>query len=80
MPRLTLVFALCVMSHLTVVRAREILSTITQADDGAHASELFELINGVADENNQVAEETLRFLYTRTSDFEDHFQAFKSLL
>lgn len=68
------------MSHLTVVRAREILSTITQADDGAHASELFELINGIADENNLVAEETLRFLYSKTGDFEDHFQAFKSLL
>lgn len=68
------------MSHLTEIRAREILSTITQADDGAHATELFELINGVADENNLVAEESLRFLYTKTSDFEDHFQAFKSLL
>lgn len=68
------------MSHLTVARAREILSTITQADDGAHATEIFELINGVADENNIVAEEIMKFLYTRTSDFEDHFQAFKSLL
>lgn len=68
------------MSQLTVTRAREILSTITQADDGAHATEIFELINGVADENNIVAEEIMRFLYTRTSDFEDHFQAFKSLL
>lgn len=68
------------MSHLTVARAREILSTITQADDGAHATELFELINGVADENNIVAEEAMRFLYTKTGDFEDRFQAFKSLL
>lgn len=67
------------MSHLTVVRAREILSTITQADDGAHATEMLELINGVA-EDDIVAEEVMRFLYTRTSDFEDHFQAFKSLL
>lgn len=68
------------MSHLTVTRAREILSTITQADDGAHATELFELINGVADEDNIVAEDLMRFLYTKTSDFEEHFQAFKSLL
>lgn len=68
------------MSHLTTARAREILSIITQVDDGAHATELFELINGMADEDNIVAEEAMRFLYTKTSDFEDHFQAFKSLL
>lgn len=68
------------MSHLTVIRARDIVAAITQEDDGAHATELFELINGLADGDNVVAEEVMRFLYTKTSDFEEHFQAFKSLL
>lgn len=67
------------MSHLTVIRAREILASLIQLDDGAHATELFELIDGIAGEDNIIAEESLRFIYSHTSDFEGHFQAFKSL-
>lgn len=60
----------------SVAHARELVDKITQVDDGAHATQLLELIYAIADPNNLVAVEVEKQLYSLTSDFESHFSAY----
>jgi hypothetical protein len=64
------------MESLTIPRARELVTQITQNDDGAHAPELLFLVCGISDPNNETALEVQRMLYAMTSDFQAHFKAY----
>jgi len=61
---------------LTVSHARELVTQITQGDDGAHAEQLLELIHGIADPDSIVAMEVEKQLYSLTPDFQSHFAAY----
>jgi hypothetical protein len=50
------------ISHITPSHARELVAQITLQDDAAHKSELIELIEGVAEPDNEAAQEACRYL------------------
>jgi hypothetical protein len=58
---------------LTSAHARELIERIIVDDDGAHAPELLELLNGITDPDNTVALEVKRYLFTFTPEFEASF-------
>lgn len=60
--------------ELTVSHAHALIDRITQDDDAAHASDLLELICGIADPKNVVAIEVEKHLYSLTPDFHSHFK------
>ena len=61
---------------MEVSLARQLVSQITQNDDGAHANELLILIHGISDPENEVALEVQRMLYEMTPDFQTHFKEY----
>lgn len=63
--------------ELSITRTRDILTSLTQADDGAHLSELIELVDGISDENDVAADEAMKILFTLTPDFQHSYQAWR---
>jgi len=47
---------------LTPSHARDLVAQITQDDDGAHVDELIELIDGIAEPENEAAVEAKKYL------------------
>lgn len=66
--------------ELTIIHAHELIALITKDDDGAHASELLELVCGVADPKSVIAIEVEKHLYSLTPDFQDHFKEYLAKL
>lgn len=65
---------------LSVARAHELLDALTLHNDGANVPQLLELVCGIADSENVLANEVKKNLYARTSDFETHFAAYMDKL
>lgn len=73
--------------HMTASQARNLAILCTADDDGAHAADLIELIEGVTDSYNEAGTAALSYLRTlprsgcacATGDGESHCEASQSL-
>lgn len=66
------------MIPLSVERANQLLDSLVSDNDGKHAPELLELVNGLAPPDNIIAIEVKKRLYMLTDDFESSFERYLS--
>ena len=62
------------LEPLTIERASQLIDTITKENDAEHAWEIIELLAKTADPKNEVAQQTMRRLFTLTEEFENEYQ------
>ena len=58
---------------LTLERATQLIDAITTENDGEHAWEIIELLAKTADPNSEIAQQTMRRLFTLTEEFEEEY-------